>query len=163
MFLARRKRITARTSQMTRLSITEHVIIHSVETRTNTRWTVMWWFTRPRDMCCYVTCTSSPPLLHLLPKINRGYFPNIPHSISLARLQTNLCISCGNSSMYATGVFLIDKNCQKFRKNYTYDYNAFYWIQFSLQMVILGGPLELQCKIVFYQSLTPGYWTWCQL
>jgi hypothetical protein len=33
---------------------------HSVETRTNTRWPVTWWFRRQWVMWCYFTCTSSP-------------------------------------------------------------------------------------------------------
>jgi hypothetical protein len=34
-------------------------ITHSVATRTNTRWPVMWWFTRQWVMWHYLTCPSS--------------------------------------------------------------------------------------------------------
>jgi hypothetical protein len=61
MFLARRKRITVRISQLAGLS---HIIIHCVETRTNTRWPVMWWCKRKWVTWCYLACASSPPLLH---------------------------------------------------------------------------------------------------
>jgi hypothetical protein len=42
---------------------TGHIITHSVETRTNTRWPVMWRFTR-WVMRRYLECASCPPLLH---------------------------------------------------------------------------------------------------
>jgi hypothetical protein len=42
MILARRMRITCRISQL----VARHIVIHSVETRTSTRWPVIWWFTR---------------------------------------------------------------------------------------------------------------------
>jgi hypothetical protein len=45
----------------------------------NTRWPVMWWFTRQWATWHYLARASSPPLLHQLPKINGGYFPNSPH------------------------------------------------------------------------------------
>jgi hypothetical protein len=51
-------------------------IIHSAQTRTNTRWQVMWWFTRQWVMWHNLPCVSSPSLLQQLPKINGGYFPN---------------------------------------------------------------------------------------
>jgi hypothetical protein len=54
-------------------------LTHSVETKTNTWWPVMCWFTRQWVMWCYLTWVSSPPRLHLLLKINWGYFPNSPH------------------------------------------------------------------------------------
>jgi hypothetical protein len=64
MFLTWRKWITARISQLPGLSIAGHVITHSVESRTNTKWPVMWWFTRQWVMWGYLACASSPPLLH---------------------------------------------------------------------------------------------------
>jgi hypothetical protein len=45
-FLAWRKQITERILQLAASSIARHITIHSVETRTNTRWPVMLWFTR---------------------------------------------------------------------------------------------------------------------
>jgi hypothetical protein len=73
-FLSWRKQITAQISQLVGLFIAGHIITHSVETRTNTRWPVMWWFTRQWVMWCYLACASFP-----LPKINRGYLPNSLH------------------------------------------------------------------------------------
>jgi hypothetical protein len=64
MFLAWRKRITVWISQLAGLSVRGHIIIQSVETRTNTRWSVMWWFARQGVMWCCLTCTSFPALLH---------------------------------------------------------------------------------------------------
>jgi hypothetical protein len=78
MFLARRKRIIAQILWLEGLSIAGHIITHSVETRTNTRWRVMWWFTRQLVMWRYFACATSPPLLHYLSKIYGGYFPNSP-------------------------------------------------------------------------------------
>jgi hypothetical protein len=63
MFLAWRKRITEQISQLTGLSIAEHIITHSIETRTNTRWPVIWWLTRQWVTWRYLACASSPPLL----------------------------------------------------------------------------------------------------
>jgi hypothetical protein len=80
MFLAWRKRITARISELAGLSIAGHNATHSVETRTNTTWPGMWWFTRQWVMWHYLACASSPPLLHFLPKINGCYFPNSPRT-----------------------------------------------------------------------------------
>jgi hypothetical protein len=64
MCLAWRKRITARISQLAGLSVAGHIIPHSVETRTNTRWPVMWWFTRYWAMWCHLACTGSTLLHH---------------------------------------------------------------------------------------------------
>jgi hypothetical protein len=64
MFLAWRKRITARISQLAGLSIAGYIIYQSVETRTSTRWPVMWWFTRQWIIWRYLACTCSPVLLH---------------------------------------------------------------------------------------------------
>jgi hypothetical protein len=47
------------------------------------RWPVMWRFTRQWVIWCYLACTSSLPLLHYLPKINRDYFLNNPHNLYL--------------------------------------------------------------------------------
>jgi hypothetical protein len=52
------------------LSTVGHIIIHSVETRTNTRWPVIWWFTRQWVMWRYLAWASPPWPLHYLPKIN---------------------------------------------------------------------------------------------
>jgi hypothetical protein len=77
-FVTQRKQITPWILQLVGLSIAGHIITQSVETRTNTRWPVMWCFTRQWVMWCYITCTCSPLLLHYLPKMNRGYLPNSP-------------------------------------------------------------------------------------
>jgi hypothetical protein len=50
----------------------QDIVTHSVETRTNPGWPVMLWFTRRWVKWRYLACASS------LPKINGGYFPNIP-------------------------------------------------------------------------------------
>jgi hypothetical protein len=63
---------------MAELSIAEHIITHSAETRTNTRWSIMWWFTRQWVTWRYPVRASCHPLLHQLPKINGGYFSNSP-------------------------------------------------------------------------------------
>jgi hypothetical protein len=60
MFLVWRKWITAQISQLEGLSITGHIITHSLETWTNTRWPVMWWFTRQWVMWHYLVWMSSP-------------------------------------------------------------------------------------------------------
>jgi hypothetical protein len=73
-----RKRVTAGFSQLEGLSIAEHTITHSAETRTNTRWPVMRWFTRQWVTWRYLACASSPLLLHYFLKINGNYFPKSP-------------------------------------------------------------------------------------
>jgi hypothetical protein len=45
--------------------------------KNNNRWRVMWWFTRPWVMWCYLVCMSSLQLLHYLPKI-KGYILHSP-------------------------------------------------------------------------------------
>jgi hypothetical protein len=60
-FIAWRKWITARISQLAGLAITGHNINHSAEMRTNTGWPIMWWFTRKWVMWCYLACVSPPP------------------------------------------------------------------------------------------------------
>jgi hypothetical protein len=64
MFLAWNNRIIARISQLAGLSLAGHIITHTVETRTNNRWPVMWWFTGQWVMWHYLACASSPSLLH---------------------------------------------------------------------------------------------------
>jgi hypothetical protein len=78
-FLARSTWTTARIFQLAGLSIAGH-ITHFVEPRTNTRWPVMWWFTKLWFMWCYLACATCPlpPLLHWLPKINKNCSPNSP-------------------------------------------------------------------------------------
>jgi hypothetical protein len=63
-FLTWRKRITLRISQLAGLSIARHIITHSVETRTNTRWAVILRFTRQWVMWRYLACTCPFTLLH---------------------------------------------------------------------------------------------------
>jgi hypothetical protein len=78
-FFARRKLLKARISQLTGLSTATagHIITRFVETRINTRWPVLWWFTKQRVMWRHLAWGwSPPPLLHKLPKINGDYFPN---------------------------------------------------------------------------------------
>jgi hypothetical protein len=58
-FWARRKWITPWISQPVGLSIMRH-ITHTVETRTNSRWPFMWWFTRQWVVWRYLTCADSP-------------------------------------------------------------------------------------------------------
>jgi hypothetical protein len=66
--LAEKKRITARISRLAELPVPGHIITHSVETRTNTRWPVMWWFARQCIMWRYLACARSHPFLHQFPK-----------------------------------------------------------------------------------------------
>jgi hypothetical protein len=68
-----------REPQLAGLSIAGHIINHSVG---DNRWPVMWQFTRQWVTWRYLACASSPPLLHYLPKINVGYFPNNPRIYS---------------------------------------------------------------------------------
>jgi hypothetical protein len=91
MFLAWRKRITVRISQLAGLSIAGHIVTPSIETRTNTRWPVMWWFVRQWIMWRYLAWASSPPLLLQLTKIKGYYFPNIPHTKYCLKRTGNIC------------------------------------------------------------------------
>jgi hypothetical protein len=56
------KWITARTLYLAGVSIAGHIITHSVETRKNSRWPVIWWFTRQWVMWRYLEYASSPSL-----------------------------------------------------------------------------------------------------
>jgi hypothetical protein len=62
MFSAGRKWLTVWILQLVGLWIAGHIITHSTETRTNTRWPVMWWFTRQ-----WVTWYSLPRMRELSP------------------------------------------------------------------------------------------------
>jgi hypothetical protein len=88
-----KERITARISQLAGLSVAGHTITHSVETRTKTRWPVMWWFTRQWVMSRYLVCAISPPLLYYLPKIHGGYFPNSPLMWNVILLISEIILS----------------------------------------------------------------------
>jgi hypothetical protein len=90
MFLAWRKGITVQISQLGGLSVTWY-ITHSVVTRTNTRWPVMWWFTKRWVMWRYLAYVSSPVLLQYLPKINGSCLLNSPHIIQKSPLFKFIC------------------------------------------------------------------------
>jgi hypothetical protein len=76
--LAVNRRYVPRISQVAALSIAEHRT-HCEETRTNTRWPIVWWFTGQWIMWRDLACASFLPLLHrLLPQMNGGYFPSGP-------------------------------------------------------------------------------------
>jgi hypothetical protein len=68
------KKAYNRVSQLAGLSIAGHIINHFVETSTNTKWPVMWRFTKQWVLWPHLDWASSPSL----PRLNGGYFPNSP-------------------------------------------------------------------------------------